>query len=96
MKLEYLAEGSRDCPLFRLYEFNQAEARTLRNLAKSLATGELKLSLDVLPSIRGFNSLIVCPAFGSVQSVLLIGKYLRRSRQMLGYRVATQTGQPRP
>jgi hypothetical protein len=40
MKLEYLAEGSRDCPLVRLYEFNQAEARTLRNLARSLATGE--------------------------------------------------------
>src|SRR5690349_21605845 len=40
MKLEYLAEGSRDCPLVRLYEFNQAEAWTLRNLARSLATAE--------------------------------------------------------
>jgi hypothetical protein len=40
MKLEYLADGFRDCPLIRLYEFNQAEARSLRNLVRSLATGE--------------------------------------------------------
>jgi hypothetical protein len=40
MKLEYLADGSRDCPLVRLYEFNHAEARSLRNLIKSLDTGE--------------------------------------------------------
>lgn len=40
MKLEYLADGSQDCPLIRLYEFNQAEARSLRNLVRSLATGE--------------------------------------------------------
>jgi len=40
MNLEYLAEGSRDCPLIRLYGFNPAEARSLRNLVRSLATGE--------------------------------------------------------
>jgi hypothetical protein len=40
MKLEYLADGSRDCPLIRLYEFNQAEVRSLRNLVRSLATGK--------------------------------------------------------
>jgi hypothetical protein len=40
MNLEYLAEGLRDCPLIRLYGFNQAEARSLKNLVRSLATGE--------------------------------------------------------
>ena len=40
MNLEYLAEGLRDCPLIRLYDFNQAEARSLKNLVKSLVTGE--------------------------------------------------------
>src|ERR1039458_6838228 len=40
MNLEYLADGLRNCPLIRLYEFNQAEARSLRNLVRSLATGE--------------------------------------------------------
>src|SRR6476660_9622597 len=40
MNLEYLADGSRDCPLIRLHGFNPAEARSLRNLVRSLATGE--------------------------------------------------------
>ena len=40
MKLEYLPDGSPDCPLIRLYEFNQSEARQLRQLVKSLVTGD--------------------------------------------------------
>jgi hypothetical protein len=40
MKLEYLADGSRDCPLVRLYEFDHAEARSLRNLERSLVSGD--------------------------------------------------------
>ena len=39
MKLEYLADGSRDSRLIRPCEFDQAEARSLRNLVRSLATG---------------------------------------------------------
>ena len=61
-----------------------------------LLWGLLKLTLDILPSIRGFKYLIVRLAFGSVQSVLLIGKNLRRSQQIIRYRVTTQTCQPRP
>jgi hypothetical protein len=37
MKLEYLAEGSQDCPLIRLYEFDQPEVLRLRKIAVSLA-----------------------------------------------------------
>lgn len=40
MKLEYLADGSRDCPLIRLYEFNQSEAIQLRQLVRSLVMGD--------------------------------------------------------
>ena len=40
MKFEYLPNGSPDCPLIRLFEFNQAEARSLSDLVRSLVTGE--------------------------------------------------------
>lgn len=40
MKLEYLSVGARECPLIRLYEFDQSEARLLRQLVKSLVTGD--------------------------------------------------------
>jgi hypothetical protein len=39
VKLKYLADGSPDCPLIRLYEFDQSEARKLRQLVKSLVAG---------------------------------------------------------
>lgn len=37
MKLEFLASGSPDCPLIRLYEFNSEEAYQLRRMALQLA-----------------------------------------------------------
>lgn len=40
MKLEYLADGSDDCPLIRLFEFTPAEVQELRKLVRSLASGE--------------------------------------------------------
>jgi hypothetical protein len=40
MKFEYLADGSQDCPLIRLYAFNRAEARLLTHLVSTLVTGE--------------------------------------------------------
>ena len=39
VKLEYLRDRSLERPLIRLYEFDQSEARQLRELVKSLATG---------------------------------------------------------
>ena len=39
MKLEYLPGGSPECPLIRLYDFGQSEAKQLRKLVESLATG---------------------------------------------------------
>lgn len=40
MKLEYLSGGSTECPLIRLCEFNRSEAQQLRQLVKSLVTGD--------------------------------------------------------
>lgn len=39
MKLEYLAQGSPDCPLIRLYEFDTTGAKRLREAFRSLADG---------------------------------------------------------
>jgi hypothetical protein len=42
MKLEYLSDGSPECLLIRLYKFNRSEAQQLRQLVKSLVTGDGK------------------------------------------------------
>ena len=39
MKLDYLKDGSDDCPLVRLYEFRSAEIQRLRQSFESLASG---------------------------------------------------------
>ena len=43
MKLEYLPDGSPDCPLIRLYEFDQSEVRRLKHLVESLVNGDLQI-----------------------------------------------------
>ncbi len=42
VKLEYLPDGFPECPLIRLYEFNQSEVRQLRQLVKSMVSGGLQ------------------------------------------------------
>lgn len=39
MKLEFLAEGSSDCPLIRLYDFDPTGAMRLREAFRSLSDG---------------------------------------------------------
>jgi hypothetical protein len=47
MRLEFLAEGSRDCPLIRLYAFAPAAVLKLRELINSLAASQTQtVSLD--------------------------------------------------
>ena len=41
VKIEYLAEGSNQCPLIRLDEFDRTEIEELRQLVKSLSVGSL-------------------------------------------------------
>jgi hypothetical protein len=40
MKLDYVIDRSRDFFLVRLYECNQAEARSLKNIVRSIVSGE--------------------------------------------------------
>jgi len=40
VKLEYLPKGSPECPLIRLYDFDQLQAKRLSKLVKSLAAGD--------------------------------------------------------
>ena len=49
MKLDYLKDGSDDCPLVRLYEFDGAEARRLRQTFTALADGAVEqVGLDAV------------------------------------------------
>jgi hypothetical protein len=53
MKLEYLANGSLDCPLIRMYAFSRYEAEDLRKLAQSLSSGVRKsVDLETLPWVE--------------------------------------------
>jgi hypothetical protein len=51
MKIEYLAEGSPDCPLIRLFSYTATELEQLRHAFQALATGLLqRVSLErILP-----------------------------------------------
>jgi hypothetical protein len=47
MRLEYLPEGSLDCPLIRLYDFDAAAATRLLRLVTSLSNGSVgRIVLD--------------------------------------------------
>ena len=41
MKLEFLAEGSKVCPLIRLYAFDQSSVLQLKDLVSALAAGTM-------------------------------------------------------
>lgn len=54
MKLDYLKDGSDDCPLVRLYEFDSAEARRLRQTFDALAEGSVeRVGLETAESVDG-------------------------------------------
>jgi hypothetical protein len=66
MKMEFLPDGSDDCPLIRLYEFDRAEAVWLREIFDSLANGSRQhLSLHDEPRIE---------AVGGCQLELRLGR----------------------
>ena len=56
MTLDYLANGSPDCPLLRLYAFTPAEARQLRDAVTTLATGTAKrVEVHRLPFVEAIG-----------------------------------------
>jgi hypothetical protein len=53
LKLEYLQEGSSDCPLIRLYDFTIAEAAQFCNIIKQLACGNnQRIEIHDLPWVE--------------------------------------------
>jgi hypothetical protein len=56
MKLEYLPDGSPDCPLVRIYQFGSADARDLKDLFLALAGGALgQIALHELSSVESVD-----------------------------------------
>jgi hypothetical protein len=52
MKLEYVPEGSVDCPLIRLYEFDRDQAIALKSVLVRLRNGEQQIQLHNEPFIE--------------------------------------------
>ena len=53
MKLEYLGDGSTDCPLLRLYDFTPMEAAQLLSAIGALAAGLAeRVEVDRLPFVE--------------------------------------------
>jgi hypothetical protein len=56
MKLEYLAVGSPDCPLIRLYDFTSVEAGQLHAVTAALALGAAeRVQVDSLPFVEAIG-----------------------------------------
>ena len=54
VKLDYLKDGSDDCPLVRLYEFRSAEIQRLCQTFESLASGTTEhVAFDEVESVDG-------------------------------------------
>jgi hypothetical protein len=67
MKLEFLPDGSADCPLIRLYAFSCQEVEVLHEAFVSLATGAAAaVVLEDLPGIQALSTCQVRLKVGSV------------------------------
>jgi len=75
MKLEYLADGSRDCPLIRLYDFTTAEATQLLAAVAELASGVAEQvdvhGLPFVESVRGCRLALIRRSWD--QAVVCVG-----------------------
>jgi hypothetical protein len=56
MKIEYLASGSQDCPLVRLFDFAPAEVQRLRSEIFALASGTARtVVVHELPGVESIG-----------------------------------------
>jgi hypothetical protein len=57
VKLEFLPDGSPDCPLIRLYDFSPAEAQRLLASVQALAEGHsMAVAVHELPGVESIGS----------------------------------------
>jgi len=60
VKIDYLKDGSDDCPLVRLYDFNSEEAQRLRRMFQALAEGSTaRVCLEAVESVDGTHLTFV-------------------------------------
>lgn len=53
VKLEYLPDGSPDCPILRIYDFDEPAVQRLQGLFNELASGSVRaVALHELPDIE--------------------------------------------
>jgi hypothetical protein len=61
MKIDFLKEGSEDCPLVRIYDFDRAEVQQLCGLFKGLAKSLVQQArLDFAESVDGTELTFSC------------------------------------
>ena len=66
MKIEYLPDGSDDCPLIRLYDFAQPEIAELFAALSALASGErLSVAVDGLAGVESISECRLTLSSGS-------------------------------
>jgi hypothetical protein len=54
IKIDYLKEGSDDCPMVRLYDFDSEDAKRMRRMFQALADGSIeRVRLETVESIDG-------------------------------------------
>jgi hypothetical protein len=54
VKIDYLKEGSDDCPLVRIYDFDSEDAKRLRRTFQALADGSIeRVRLELVESVDG-------------------------------------------
>lgn len=72
LTLEYLPDGSEDCPLIRLYGFEAADVVVLRDLCIALADGRIReVSLQSQPWVRVIDGCsLVLRAGGSNRGIV--------------------------
>jgi len=60
LKIDYFKEGSDDCPLVRIYDFDSEDAKRLRRTFKALADGLLeRVLLEPVESVDGTQLIIL-------------------------------------
>lgn len=69
MKLEYMADGSIECQLIRLYEFTESKAAELASNIEKLVQGEIISialhNLDFITPVGGCELTLIVSDFGS-------------------------------
>ena len=56
MKMEFLPDGSPDCPLIRLFEFTSDEARQLQGAVLALSLGASPVAVHELPFVESVGN----------------------------------------